>query len=68
MRKKKKSENILNKVYEDFKNRQKNRDKKNLKLREEQIKKSQEKIKKIEKEQHLNNKKQVVFHLKLSLV
>ena len=46
MRKKRKSENILNKVYEDFKNRQKNRDKKNLKLREEQIKKSQENIKK----------------------
>ena len=41
MKKKIKNKNpgILNRVYEDFKNKQKNKEKKEIKLREEQIKK-----------------------------
>ena len=58
MRKKNKKTGILNKVYEDFKIRQKNNDKKEIKLKEELIKKNQEKIKLIEKEQRLIKKKQ----------
>ena len=50
MRKKKqirriKNDGLLSRVYEDFKNNQKNREKKEIKFREEQLEKNQEKLK-----------------------
>ena len=49
---------ILNRVFEDFKNRQKIKEKKELKAINEQIKKDQEKIKFKEKEQKIKEEEQ----------
>ena len=51
-----KKSGILNRVYEDFKNRQKIKERKELKLISEQIKKDQGRLKLKEKEQKLKEK------------
>ena len=61
MRKKKqirriKNDGLLSRVYEDFKNNQKNREKKEIKFREEQLEKNQEKLKLKERELKLKDK------------
>ena len=47
---KKSKDGLLSRVYEDFKNNQKNKEKKEIKFREEQLEKNQEKLKFKERE------------------
>ena len=61
MRKKKqirriKHDGLLSRVYEDFRSNQKNKEKKEIKFREEQLEKNQEKLKLKERELKLKDK------------
>ena len=55
---KKREAGILDRVYQDFKNRRKLQERKEVKLKSEQIKKDLEKIKQKDKEQKLKEKEQ----------